>query len=70
MGTVVKSKLIMHSDPNEVNTQLQQALDEYNSCGLTVRIEKVFSNSARRAGGSGNYSSALKSFVLVVGYDE
>jgi hypothetical protein len=70
MGSVIKSKLITNVDANKVNTQLQETIDEYNSCGLIVRIEKVFSNSARRAGSSSNYASELRSYVLVVGYYE
>ena len=69
MRTIRKSKLLKHSDPNKLNTLLQETLNEFNEEGLIVSIEDVFSNSARKTG-SGNYSSELFSFILVVGYDQ
>ena len=69
MRSIRKATLIASDDVTVVNKRLQETIDSYNSEGLLVGIEKVFSDSARRTGNN-NRVSLLEMFVLVVGYDE
>lgn len=69
MRCVQKAKLLSSEKSSELSVLIQETINEFIADGLTVSIDKVFTDSARK-GGTNSNSSKLVRFALVVGYDE
>ncbi|UTR05184.1 hypothetical protein MM326_13840 [Alkalihalobacillus sp. LMS6] len=68
MKSIKRSKLVVSKNINTLNTILQDTIDEFNEEGLSVQIQEVYSESARR-GGNNDWHSSIYDYILVVGYE-
>lgn len=74
MSKLVKARLIKvkentlnpEDSTSKLNTKLQDTIDEFRSLGLSVMIEKVYSEMPR----SGKSEScSVRDYILVTGYE-
>ena len=69
MRSVVKSKLLVNTNTQDLNERLQKTINLYRAEGLTVRIENSYSASAN-VGGQTAHIAKLFDYILVVGYEK